>query len=358
MPNTPRTWLLTAVVALAMTDLLASTGPPTVIKPAPATFEMGAPCPSGCSQPYFRRWTEIDGNFVLTGGPFKVDENPYYWTFDTGHYCIEVACGQPDAPPGPDANWQTCAYLIAYRIDLQVRRLGSGNEWASSATVAAGGLNPDEHKAGLRAVATPAVAGCQFVATLQEGQGLGFPETNGAASVVLTGPTGAGSISLGTYTSSNRSEQVTVLVRPPGENPGWTAAAGINQVWAIRDEFLWDHPDYFVPEEEHDVTFTLRFTDGEDTVPITEHTVRFYAWKVVYWLWNDVTCEYKEEVVLVSPTLDLSCYCEFNPPSTQDNGGPGVYRTKMTVHEDEDGYWFVDEVYFRAIDDDVFQGGG
>ena len=245
-----------------------------------------------------------------------------------------------------------------YRVQLQVRREGSGNEWSGQAKVAAGGLSPSEHRAELRAVGDPPVAGLDFTVTIAEGEGQGYPGTNGAASVSLPGPTGAGGIALGTYTSSNRSETVTVLLRPPIEEPEWTQAVAIEQVWAIRDALLWDYPEYFVPEEEHDVSFTLRFADGEDTVPITEHTVRFYAWKVVYWLWNDDTCEYDPKEGLVSPTVDLSCYCEFDPPSTQDTGGPGVYATKMTVHEEEDGYWFVDTVYFRAIDDNVFQAGG
>ena len=355
-------WVFPAFIALLATDLFASTGPPTLIKPAPATFEFGATCPTGCEHVYFRRKTKINGNWEVTGGPFWMDQSPWTITLDTGEYQIECACGTYDEPPGPDAAWQLCAELIVYRIELQVRRKGSGDEWSGQAKVAAGGMGPDEHKAELRAVGDPPVPGLDFTATIEEGKGLGFPDTGGAASLVLTGPTGADGTVTGTFTSSNRPETVRVLLRPAVDNPEWTEAIDITQVWAIKDENLWTYPDYFVPEVSHDVSFYLRFTDGQATVPITGHTVRFYAWKVVYWVWNDDTWEYEPDEDIVSPTNDLSPLCEFDPRSTQDTTGPGgsgtgEYETTMTVHEDAAGYWFVDEVYFRAIDDNVYRDG-
>ncbi len=52
---------------------------------------------------------------------------------------------------------------------------------------------------------------------------------------------------------------------------------------------------------------------------------------------------------------DLTEYSEFNPASTQDGGGSGVYETEQTIHDDDQMDWFTQEVYFWAIDDDVYQ---
>ena len=105
------------------------------------------------------------------------------------------------------------------------------------------------------------------------------------------------------------------------------------------------------------MSFTVKLTDGESETPITGHTVNFYAWKVVYYAWDDQAGEYvqEEEVISSENGYDLTGFSDFSPDSTSDTGGSGVYETAQIVYEDdEDFLWYVDEVYFWAIDKTVY----
>ena len=272
------------------------------------------------------------------------------------YYGFDDEKGTDDDEIYPIDEWSdwVSGDLTVYEAELKVRRNGSGNEYGATAIVAAGGLATAVHKADVEVSTTPAVQGVCFYASIKEGEGQGQPDTGGAANLDIGSTTEGNGKITGTYTSSNRTENVTLELR--NENEVLLDTATVNQQWDTDDSDNWTYDGYFSPDTWEDVSFTLKLTDGEDAVPIPGHNMKFYAWAVIYYEWNDETLEYDEklEVISESNNYDLSFYSDFNPTTKQGTAG-GVSDTSQIVYEDAELDWFVDEVFIVAVDKSVYQ---
>jgi hypothetical protein len=250
------------------------------------------------------------------------------------------------------------ADLTIYTVTLGVRRTGSGAAYGSSATVAAGGVDSDVHKADIEVATSPAVASVtlDIVVGKKTGEGEGQPDTGGAASVSMSSyTTDANGKAYGTFTSSNKIESVTIECQDGSGSPlPGAGTATVNQGWDSDSSNNWVYEPYFWPEVWEDVSFTCKLTDGASTVPITGHSFDFYAYKVIYYEWDEEAQDYVqyEEVISEDNDWDLSWACEFEEAEEAQGG---VYETRQIVHEDSEWYWFVDEVSFWAIDETVFE---
>lgn len=356
---------IAAACSVACTSTYAEI--PTITRPATeplggtwfATFTITQNCSEGCPIPWHRLSKKVDGQwevqFTGCGAPLTQTMD---LDLDPGEYMLEGVCyNDTDESNPPQSGWQVCAYLISWRATIEVRRKGSTGSWSGGTNVAAGGKDPDVHKADIRVAANPPVAGLEVSVSIPDGYGEGSTLTACPAALSpdpATLTTGSDGIATATFTSSNKIENVPIKLKPAGVDHEFGSAT-VNQRWDHEDGGEWEYEQYFVPEVAHPVSLKLELADGPDLVPISGHTVKFYAWKVVYYEWDDSTEQFEpqEETIGADNFWDLSHFCVFNAPSTQDSGNTGVYSTAMTVKDDL--YWYVDEVYFWGIDDCVYE---
>lgn len=356
------------ILCLAAACLLACTSGCVevqhIIKPATecpaeilfATFRIAQGCTDDCPYPWHCLSKKIEGEWVVQGtGCDTQRDHVLELHLEPGEYKLEAAChNSADENWPPESGWRLCAYLTSWVAELEVRRKGSTANWGGSTNVAAGGKDPDVHKADVRVTATPALAGLPVTVLIAEGTGGGKPGTGGAATVTVAPQTGTDGIASGTFISSNRTEDVRLILKPTDVDYKLDTAV-IHQGWARKIGDAWEHEEYFTPGVADPVSLKLELADGPDLVPILGHTVKFYAWRVTYYEWDDSTQQFepREETICPDNFWDLSYFCAFNPPSTQDSGNTGVYSTAMTVKEDP--YWYVDEADFWRIDDCVYE---
>ena len=361
-----RPYLTRSVFAGALLGLIAgvSRAPeaPTVYKPvrggnagALGWFEAG--CPENCAHVWYRVYKKNgEGDWALDGGPWYVGTGDVQFdkTFAIGEYKVDAVCHSTDTE-APSSGWATCAYVVAYELTLRVRRVGPTGDFGTEATIAAGGKDPDVHRAELEVTANPAIAGIPVDVNIVAGTGQGKDGTGGAATLTVAAETtDANGKATGTLTSSNKVEEVRVQSHPTEES--FNSEIVIYQRWDHENGGEWEYDAWFIPNAYSDVSWALQIDDGGQIVPITGHTAKFYAQRVVYYEWDAVLCDYVEYEEVRGPDnfWDLSFYSEFNPPQTQDST-PGVYTSAQIVYEDDVYFdWFVDVVEFRGVDDDTY----
>ena len=336
-----------------------------IIKPATecparipfATFRIAQGCTDDCPYPWRRLSKKIEGEWVVQGTRCDTQKDRILeLRLEPGEYKLEAAChSSADEKWPPGSSWQLRAYLTSWVAELEVRRKGSAGDWGSSTNVAAGGKESDVHKADIRVMANPPVAGLQVEISIPDGYGQGSTRTACPATLSAnTLTTGSDGIAAAAFTSSNRTEDVPIKLKPVGVDHE-LGTATVHQQWAWKSGDALEHEDYFTPGVADPVSLKLELADGPDLIPISGHTVKFYAWRVTYYEWDDSTQQFepREETIGADNVWDLSYFCAFNPPSTQDSGSTGVYRTTMTVKEHP--YWYVDEACFCWVDDCVYK---
>lgn len=212
----------------------------------------------------------------------------------SGNYTIQVTCtlelrrvGTDEllASAGPESK---TVDVTVYEATLRVRRKGSGDDYAGSATVAAGKLSSDVHKADIEVSTDPAVQGVTLNTEIKVGEGLGQAGTDGEASVYIGSTTDENGKITGTYMSSNKSENVTLELRYQGQDVLDTAT--VSQAWDDAAGLEFNVPYYFVPEIADTCKFTCRL---QENVPIDGHTIKWYTTRIEldwYW-WNIDTDE-------------------------------------------------------------------
>ncbi len=342
--------------AISVGSRAHAAGATTIYKPVRAgnigaLFHFEAACSEGCPHMWCRVYEKVDGDWQLHSqfgtGSGNVSFDIALWE---GKYRVDLACHSTTMDV-PESGWATCAYLVAYWADLQVRRKGTADAFGNTATVAAGGKDSDVHKAEIQVTANPPIAGIPVNVFIQEGTGQGKEGTGGPATLEIGNTTDCNGKITGTLTSSNKTEEVHLQVHPTDE--AFNSEVRIYQEWDHQNGGEWQYEPYFIPNAPSDVSWTLEIADG---VPITGHTAKFYAQRVVYYEWDDVLLDYVryEEERCPANNCDLSFYSDFTPAQTQDSGD-GVYSSQQTVYEDDENFdWFVDEVEFRGVDDDTY----
>lgn len=181
------------------------------------------------------------------------------------------------------------ADLTVYTASVEVRRRGSGDDYASTATVAAGGYGTDVHKADVRVSTHPAVPGgtaLDIAVAIKDGQGGGKPGTGGAASLSMNSYTADAEGRIhGTFTSSNQLESVTIECQDgEGEPIAGFGAAVVAQAWH-HGNVVFLVPYFFVPGFADDMKFDLRLEDG---APIDGHAIEWFSPKITldWFYWN------------------------------------------------------------------------
>jgi len=181
------------------------------------------------------------------------------------------------------------ADLTVYTVTLGVRRTGSGGAYGTSATVAAGGVDSDVHKADIEVATSPAVASVtlDIVVGKKAGEGEGQPDTGGTASVSMNSyTTDANGKAYGTFASSNKIESVTLECQDSDGTPlAGFGTATITQAWDDDAGLEFNVPEYFIPEIADTCKFTCRLDEG---VPIDGHTINWYTTKITlnWYSWN------------------------------------------------------------------------
>jgi hypothetical protein len=135
----------------------------------------------------------------------------------------------------------------------------------------------------------------------------------------------------------------------------------LSQHWDDFPGTSWQFDPYFYVGMPDTVTFTMKFADGADAVPITGHTIDMVVQKVDVSAWDDATQNYdymsytsiaSNAAPNASPPIiyqaDLSQYASFAPPASADSGN-GTYVSDLTVQDDD-----VDTAYFDASDEGAY----
>ena len=261
----------------------------------------------------------------------------------------------PDDGTRDDQARQDTVGTTAWQITgLKVRRTGSGNAFAGSAQVAAGGKSGSEHKADVEIEVTPAISGVTVPAPT-----IVSPTGNGEvvnATVTGGGVTGADGkvVTVGAFTSSDIHRDVTLSIDP---TPA-PVTATVSQKW--NNVNPWDQEDYwFFYDEACPVTVRLRFTDSGGQVPIQGHSVNFLMIDADVWHWNGddyvkLTYTADPDVGIITtpgePPMQLAA---FTPLLGVADSGGGVYTSAFTVNWNIDE--IVDSLRFRVQDDEVYR---
>jgi hypothetical protein len=198
---------------------------------------------------------------------------------------VKVEYQRCGGPPSSD----TSGNIVVFNADLKVRRKGSGDAYAGSAMVAAGKLSSDVHKADVEVSATPAVSGIPIDVQIKSGEGGGEPGTSGEASLSMGDTTDANGKITGSYTSSNKTEDVTLEARC-GSCQYLLDSAAIYQKWDDDAGLEFNVPEVFVPGIPDTCKFTCRLMED---VPIDGHAIEWYTRgiKLDWYWWNIDTDE-------------------------------------------------------------------
>lgn len=271
----------------------------------------------------------------------------------------QIVCG--DGPGGQpidfSAGWDGS---VDFNAEIKVRRKDSGDDYSSSATVAAGGLGSSEHQANVQVTAKDSdgnpMSGISVPApTIQNGDGV---STNASIS-----PSSATSDSNGkadfTFISSDIVGNVT-LEEDGGES---SASASIGQGWnSLSEDDQWDYDEYFDYDTPSNLTFNMSLNstpvDQPGSVPIKGHDIRIVTTDVSGWQWDpnagedwdgdgypDGDYEYQNPQ---NYSIVASEYGDLVPDAIASEGSPGRYTAQQTVRSNED--FLVDNVYFEAFD--------
>jgi len=290
----------------------------------------------------------------LVAGSASVEE-PFT---DTGVYRIDEACDN-DTGQTPGVGWEERGVVTVYTVSLQVRRSGSGDKFKDSAAVAAGGHSPGVHKADVRVQTDPAVSGIPVTVQIRSGEGRG--RLAHALLTIGSITDGSGEIS-GTFVSSDTRGAVTLEAR--NDRGVLLDTARIDQQWDDDEGLEFHVPDYFVPEQPDESTFTCRLAEK---VPITGHTLNYYTYAATVrsYQWNLTTGEETQDERTYDDPIDgLPFGLDVNDlirHSATTEVKAGAYRNTQTVHDyfdlvEENGneYWrealVVD--YEMAVEDD------
>lgn len=264
------------------------------------------------------------------------------------------------------------ADLTVYTVTLGVRRTGSAADFGSSATVATGGMSSDVHKADIEVATSPAVASValDIVVGKKAGEGDGKPGTGGAGTVSMNSyTTDASGKAYGTFTSSNKSESVTLECQDGDGTPlAAFGTATISQTWDDDAGLEFNVPDYFVPGLADTCKFTCRLEEG---VPIDGHTINWYTTKITLnWYWWNIDTDEEEsgEVAYEDPftgddALPFSkSIGDFVVYSGGEESPAGVYAKTHTVYDYFDiveinGQYVWQEALVMAYDFGVYDAG-
>jgi len=271
----------------------------------------------------------------------------------------QIVCGDggDGEPIDFSAGWDGS---VDFNAEIKVRRKDSGEEYSSSATVAAGGLG-SEHQADVQVIAKDSdgnpMSGISVDApTIQEEDDYVSKKANISPSSATTDSEGKANF---TFTSSDIVKNV-IIEEDGGES---NATATISQQWASGNgSFPADENDStFFYDTPAKVTFIMAL-DSIGAIPITSHDIRFVTAKISGWEWDpdagedwdgdgnpDGDYEFQEAQDYDSVADRYGELVTYD--STNKSGGQ--YTTQMTVNSND--YFWVDVVYFDAVDWDVFE---
>jgi hypothetical protein len=316
------------------------------------------------------RWVIETVQFVAPGTQSWTAGDPTYYQVSIDHPDTSVADAMLNAKFFRAGTWHvglsvTAAYsdnlgdiwggtgdeyisdLDDLNVTVQVRRTGSGEAFASTAIVAAGGLTPDIHKADVMLQATPAVAGTYIGAlTLTDAGG----QTR-AATVGMNGAvTDANGQLTGTFTSSDVVGGVGIVVHDidPADDALFVTPAA-DQHWDdVTEDADWTYPpNAFCYGKQSQIAFKPAMVDPEfpapGYVPITGHTILFSAAKVEIGRASDPSTLKDPGASTPADLVDFSSATET----------VGVYTTKVTVNYDIN--YIVQNVHFKVQDADAYK---
>jgi hypothetical protein len=245
---------------------------------------------------------------------------------------------------------EVTANVLVYSATLGIRRRGSGDNFSSTATVAAGGKSSDEHKADLELQVTPAIAGIAFndLVVTSGGQDAGGT-LNASAPWDQPAVTGADGRLTGIFTSGNRVETTTLTLTYGADS---TLSVSADQKWNELEgsENAWNYDPYYVIGIPSPISYKMTFEGG---VPITGHSVSFQTKSITGWEWNnlkpvdedgdgvtDYYGDYDEDVTYDDTDQKLqtggvySDLVTYSMPTSEGTGtDAGIYSSNMTVKD-------------------------
>jgi hypothetical protein len=253
-------------------------------------------------------------------------------TMDDG--APSVAYGtRDDKPIAPSVK------VIVPNFSLAVRRTGSGESFASLASVAAGGQSPQEHDADVRVTAVDQngapLAGVPIQPiTVSGDQTATAPTTTGCA-------TGADGTWTGTFvsgTSSSTSVTLTMDALTATVNQEWDTVANNPDHWSDTND--WDYGTAYP------ITYTCSFQDGGTAVPIASHAVLLTVDSLDVWDWSDDADDWIENPNADpnDPTQPYGALASFGSTTAVGN----AYTASLSVNYDDDHQ--VDNVVPLATD--------
>jgi hypothetical protein len=261
----------------------------------------------------------------------------------------QIVCGNGSGgqPIAFSAGWDGS---VDFNADIKVRRKDSGDDYSSSATVAAGGIASSEHQADVQVTATDSdgnpMSGISVPApTIQDDTGVDI-KTSISPSSVTSDATGKADFTL---TSSDEIGTDTLT-----EDGGMgVATAIVNQPWG---SYSWDFSNQLTYDDPSKITFKLQLTSG-GTTPVTSHDIHFLVSKISGWVWNSDTDEYDPVPLQDYETIEneygsLVTYSN-NGEATEDPESPGSYDIDITIHQNSD--FLVDVVEFDVNDWNVWR---
>ena len=298
-----------------------------------------------------------------TGHPFATHDGGRYITFSlptntAGEYAIEAT-----ATNAEDANDTATDADTMYVVEIEsllVRRKGSGASYSDSATIGAGGIDSDVHKADVKLTVTPAPTvttwSVDIPLSLSGTQGEntdGIFTLNGTP--VTTSVTVSSVTTTGTYVSCDKTIDATISSSAGSTG---TVSATITQGWnydVIRSD-RWSYPSTFEYDTYESISY---FLELEDSVGIDGHNMRFVATEVIYDQLDLSTWTFQSHTV----TANLAAFTFFSDTGTADGGATvttdssGQAQVYQYVHGLPNDDWtiWVTEVSFDVVDEDAYE---
>jgi hypothetical protein len=306
----------------------------------------------------------------LGGGDPATGSGKYFTTHwhSTGTKTVTARCGTPTAV------WDKTINVTVVEVEyVKVRRMGSGNSLANSATIAAGGFSSNVHKADVEMKITPVPSGTYAVACpVSLANADGYATDNVKAKLYMGGAlaiegSGSGSVTVssadgklaGYLVSSNWMKTCTIS--------GGSASAAVDFAWDCAGAYDFTLPEYFIPDVPDEVWFypTLNEVMGDGAID-AYHSIPYYTLSAdLYWYSYDFSTDSEADgtVTVYYPSYTGipfgKAMTDLIEHSATTMSASGAYQNTQTVYDyydivgDEFRLIEVDGYTFAVYDEDV-----
>jgi hypothetical protein len=273
----------------------------------------------------------------------------------------QIVCGDggDGEPIDFSAGWEG---EVSYNAEIKVRRKDSGDEYSSSATVAAGGFGSDEHKADVKVIATDSdggpIEGISVKApSIQNDDDYVDRKANVSPSSATTNSDGE---ALFTFTSSDiaGTSGYDVTLRSDGGESADSAT--ITQVWTQlantegdKPTDSWAYEDDFEYNIASPITFRMALNSNGD-LPIRGHDIQIVISELDGFKWNPSTGMF-DSMKYLSDDIPTSYSTLIAPGLTAatSESSPGIYTMAHTIDYTLD--FMPSKIEFKAVDMGVYE---